>query len=148
MKLSLKQSLLIIFSFFFFLFLLLFLSGRPEQSSSPLSKSTQIIPIGTEAFLRLSANNDPEQILLLAPTPEIWDEIGKAFLAKDYYGLLIDLAPKGVFGVSNGTKILIIDKQGIVTPLYRVRILKGVRPIDEDKIGRSGWLPSEFISSN
>ncbi len=86
-------------------------------------------------------------MILLAPTPEVWDEVGKSFSVNDTYGL-VELSGKGVFGVSNGTKILVIDKKGTLAPLYKVRILQGVRSIDEDKVGRAGWLPRDFVSAN
>jgi len=122
-----------------------------ESSSSHAStdsSSNSIVSIGETAFLRVG-NNDPEQVIFLAPTPEIWDEVFKAFQVKDKVlrvNELLLLIPKGVFAVSNGTKVLVLDKKGVFSPLYRVRIIEGVRSIDDDKIGRSGWLPREFVT--
>lgn len=125
-----------------------FFSQSSNNSSIPtISTYSEIVPIGNEAFLRLPNSNDSKQVILLAPTTEIAAEIEKAFLVNDTFGLL-DLASKGVFGVSNGTKVLVIDKQGVIEVLYRVRILQGVHSVDSDKIGKSGWILRSFISNN
>lgn len=116
-----------------------------ESTPMPPPPPSNIISIGEEGYLRIKDSTDQEQVLFLAPTPEIWEEVIKTFSARDTVGLL-ELASKDVFGVSNGTKVLVIDKQGFVSMLYRVRIIQGVRPIDEDKIGRSGWISGDFVS--
>lgn len=128
------------------LFMILAAVAVPSDFSTPTNSQQSTSPqelrtIGAEGFLRLSNIDDPEQVIFLTPTQELWDEVGKVFLSKDAYGML-ELSQKGVFGISNGTKVLVIDRSFTLT---KVRILKGVRPIDEDKIGLAGWTPKEWV---
>lgn len=111
--------------------------NNSQQSTNP----QELRIIGTEGFLRLPNTDDPEQIIFLTPSPELWDEVGKAFLSKDAYGIL-ELSQKGIIGISNGTKVLVIDRSFALT---KVRVVKGIRPIDEDKIGLAGWTAKEWV---
>lgn len=89
--------------------------------------------------MRLPDINDPEQVICLGPTKESYDQITKAIMSGDTIGLL---EIPGAFCVSNGSKAKLIDQAFAVR---RVRIEEGVRPVDSDKIGLSGWVAKEFI---
>ncbi len=127
----------------FLLLLIIIASNTPSapSSSQQSTNSQELRTIGAEGFLRLPNNDDPEQVIFLTPTPELWDEVGKVFLSKDAYGML-ELSQKGVIGISNGTRVLVIDRSFTLT---KVRVLKGIRPVDEDKIGLAGWTAKEWV---
>lgn len=124
------------------------LSSIPSPIATPVESPTPaasriVRTIGGEGFLRLPNTDDPEQVLFLAPTPKIYNDVSGMFLAKDFsLGAMRELAAKGVFGVSNGSRIRVLDTTFTLT---RVRILEGIRPIDSDKVGLSGWLPYEWV---
>lgn len=109
----------------------------PPTSPTPPTVS---LSIGNEGLLKVS--DDPNQVVFLATDPDASDELLKVILAKDEYDLL-ELGLQGrVFGVTNGTKVKIIDT---AFAKRKVRIIQGIKPVDADKVGRSGWVPMEFV---
>lgn len=123
-----------------------------ENVSNKTAEPTKVTPtpqpkaisIGDEAYLRLPDNNDPEQVILLAINKDDYDEVLKTLMAKDYVGIL-DLSNQGkAFGVHNGSKVLVIDT---AVGIRKVRIVKGVNPVDEDKVGLAGWVAMEWVKS-
>lgn len=127
---------IVVFVFIFLWIVILFSIGGQQQEQSTS------IRIGDEGFLRSSDN--PNQIVFLAVTPDAFDKLIKTILAKDSVGLLELAAEGNAFGVTNGAKVKVID-----TAIGRreVRILEGVKPVDQDKIGLSGWVPYEWVKS-
>jgi len=104
-----------------------------QQQKSPLN-------IGDAAVLRM--NNDPTAIVFLATTPEANKELIKVIQANDAVGLL-ELGAQGkAFGITNGAKIKIIDRS---LGLRKVRIVEGIKSVDQDKVGQSGWVPYEWV---
>jgi hypothetical protein len=121
-------------------FFVLFIS----LTSSPLTSQQQIteLKIGDEGFLKVG--NDPNQVVFLATDLDTFDKLLKVIQAKDEYALLNFALQGKVFGVTNGTKVKIIDKS---FGKRKVRIIQGVKPVDEDKVGLSGWVPVEWVVS-
>lgn len=121
------------------------ISKLPPSSSSTSTATTSSTPsvqIGDTAFLRLPGVTGPTPVVCLGSTKEDFEEITKSMLAKDYIGLL---EIPGAFCVSNGTKVQVIDSAFAVR---RVRILEGVRKVDDDKVFMSGWTAMEWVSKN
>ncbi|MBI4226178.1 hypothetical protein HY612_03640 [Candidatus Roizmanbacteria bacterium] len=121
--------------------------NKPVQKNTNfnITPSSQSLNLGDQGYLRIPNTTDPETPIFLATDKKVFKELGKALLAKDMYGVL-ELAQQGtVFGVSNGTQVKVVDMD---TFSRKVRIIKGVRPIDEDKVGLSGWAPVEWVTSN
>lgn len=116
-----------------------------QETQAPIAtsipKPKEVSEPGKEAFLRLPDNTDPKQLIPLAPTKEVSGKVTKTLLAKDWQGLL-ELASEGVFGLSNGSKVLVIDT---ALGLRKVRIIAGVREVDKDKVGLAGWVAKEFV---
>ena len=113
--------------------------------STPATPSQQQITklqIGDEGFLKVG--DDPNQVVFLATDLDAFNELLKIIRAKDEYGLLTLGLQGRAFGVTNGTKVKIIDT-GLGK--RRVRIIQGIKPIDEDKVGLSGWIPKEWVVS-
>lgn len=118
------------------------LSSKSTTTTTPPSSGPkQVTTVGQEAYLRLPNISDPSQVILLAPTQKIYEQVVKSSMANDTVGLL-ELAQVGVFGVSNGTKVFVIDRAVGAT---KVRVTRGVRPIDDDKVNRAGWVASEWV---
>jgi|GEM_PF-2268835 len=112
-------------------------SSKPIEVTPPKKTS---LSIGDEGFLKVG--DDPNNIVFIATDLDAFDELMKIIRAKDAYGLL-ELGMQGkAFGVTNGTKVKIIDT---AMGKRRVRIIQGVKPIDEDKVGLSGWIPKEWV---
>jgi len=112
-------------------------SSKPIEVTPPKKTS---LSIGDEGFLKVG--DDPNNIVFIATDLDAFDELMKIIRAKDAYGLL-ELGMQGrAFGVTNGTKVKIIDT---AIGKRRVRIIQGVKPIDEDKVGLSGWIPKEWV---
>ena len=95
------------------------LSSDNIPSTSTSTDNT--VNVGDPAVLRLPSTTDPTQIICLGSTREDFSEITKAFLAKDYAGLL---EIPGAFCVSNGTKVQVIDS---AYGVRKVRIFETVR---------------------
>lgn len=73
----------------------------------------------------------------MAVDEDAFRELTKAAVAKDYLGMA-DLEVRGrIFGVDQGTRVLPIDSGFAKT---KVRILEG------KGLGRSGWVPYEFVN--
>jgi hypothetical protein len=112
---------------------------NPSTPSTPFKTETSL-HLGDEGFLKVG--NDPNQVIYLATDDKAFDELTKVLLSKDEYGLL-ELAMQGkVFGVTNGTKVKVIDR---AFARRKVRIIQGAKPIDADKVGLSGWVPIEWV---
>ncbi len=127
------------------------ISAFNQQSKSNIPSNTNnstannSLKIGDKGYLRLPNIGDPTQVIFFAVNKDSYDQLSKSLIAKDTYGIL-ELAQKGiVFGVSNGTEIQVIDSDMFIR---KVRIIKGVRPVDDDKVGLSGWVPAEWVVSN
>jgi len=108
------------------------------EQKAPAAEDDQV-QIGDDAFLRLPGISDPEQVICLGSTKEEFEQVSKALLAKDTLGLF-DLP--GAFCVSNGSRVKVIDS---AFGVRRVRITAGVRNVDNDKIGTSGWTAKEWV---
>jgi hypothetical protein len=128
----------------------------PAYSSASEQKAPQggdLVSVGGKAFLRIAGNSDKEQVVFLSPDPDTYSkEMSKLSSVRNdpqaLYFQMGELAGKGWIGVSNGTQIIVLDKKGILDPMYQVRIMKGVRSVDDDKVGLSGWIIRDFISKN
>ena len=84
-------------------------------------------------------------LIPLGTTVDGQTQVMKSLLANDSNGLL-ELAQKNLmFGVGQGTKVKIIDRS---TGIRRVRIMDSLRKVDDDKVGLSGWVPMEWVTSN
>ena len=79
---------------------------------------------------------------MLATDKPSFDELTKALTANDSMGVLQLAAAGKVFGVSSGSRVLVIDRD---TFTRKVRILAGVKDIDTDKVGLAGWVPFEWV---
>ncbi|HEY4513067.1 MAG TPA: hypothetical protein VJH06_00955 [Candidatus Paceibacterota bacterium] len=110
-----------------------------SPSPTPTTATDTSVKVGDTAFLRLPNTTDPTSVICLGSTKEEFGQVGKALLANDFIGLL---EIPGAFCVSNGTKVQVLD-QGY--GVRRVRILEGVRKVDEDKVLRSGWTAMEWV---
>ncbi len=114
-----------------------------DSNTQQPTQSPQSVGIGDDGVLRSS--DDPSGIVFLATTPDALVELTKTIIAKDAVGLL-QLSIEGIaFGVTNGTRIKVIDSE---VGTRRVRIIQGVNPVDQDKVGRSGWVPREWVKPN
>jgi len=135
--------------FFFFVGLIISLAGGNENSGNT---NTVVIPItfqntntqekksvGDNAILDAGENVDP---IFLAVDKDSFDQLSKALLANDTLGV-IELADKGkIFGASRGVKVIVTDRE---TFIREVRILEGVKEVDNDKVGLKGWVPMEWV---
>lgn len=125
----------------------------PVYAAAATEKSgNDIVSVGSTAYLRIARDTNPEDVILLSPTADNYKEINDAYAVKNdpqaLFGALGILSAKGFFGVSNGTQIVVVEKKGILAPLYRVIIKAGVRDVDADKLGKSGWVDRAFISKD
>lgn len=101
------------------------LAGQPEPSPEPSD-------VGSEATIQVPNL----EVVYLAIDEQAFDEWTKACVAEDYIGMAQLQASGKVFTVPNGTKVLVIDSS---FASIEVRILEG------DAIGRSGWIPYEWV---
>lgn len=127
---------------------------QPAQTSSPAPTTKPSTPapaptpaqpkIGDQAYLRLPNNTDPSQVIMLAIEKSDYDAVLKALMANDTFGLFQLASDNKAFGVSNGTKVLVVDS---AAGIRKVRILQGVRSVDDDKVGMAGWVAMEWVVS-
>ena len=118
-------------------------AGSSSSSTPPPAPTQNTLGTGEQGVLRMGS--DPTQIVLLATTESSFDELSKTLMANDTIGVL-ELGSEGkVFGVTNGTKVLVIDRS---FGKRKVRITEGVRAVDTDKVGLSGWVPMEWVVAN
>lgn len=115
-------------------------SPNPTPASEQ-SRPKEARTLGQDAYLRLPSNDDPTQLVCLAPTQAVYDEYNKALMAKDYQGIL-DLQNRGLFCVHNGSEVKVIDTGVGYT---KARVVKGVADVDSDKVGQAGWSASEWV---
>lgn len=99
--------------------------GAPPKSTPPAS-------VGSEVVI-YAPNLDTAYLGVDKESYDMWI---KAASAKDYIGMAQLEALGKVFPVSNGTKVLVIDRN---FALRKVRVLEG------DAFGKSGWLPREWL---
>ena len=102
--------------------------------------------IGLATFLIFDSwrDQDPEGFVLsgngretiIAATKEALDEIVKAELADDNTALAQMVSEGRAFRVADLTRIMLIDSDD---SMRKVRIL------ESDAIGRSGWVPHEWV---
>lgn len=115
-------------------------SSQTPQPTAPITAGDwQSLVVGDDGFLRIPGNNDTSQNICLGKTKQDADAITKALAAKDYAGLL-DIP--GAFCVGNGSKVKLTEKE---FPYRKVRILAGVKEVDSDKVGLSGYVPAEWV---
>lgn len=108
------------------------------EKSSPFG-NYQNVEVGDNAYLWIEHDPETRGLVCLGRTKDDYDKIGKAFIAKDFIGLL---EIPGAFCVGSGSRVQLIEKD---FPLRRVRILKGAGEVDSDKVGISGWTAMEFV---
>lgn len=116
-----------------------------SPSSSSTSKTTETatdksVAIGENGYIRISGETNPDQKICLGREKEDAKKITDALIAKDVLGVMEN---PGTFCVGEGTQVLVIEKSFFYT---KVRILKGSSDLDTDKVGKSGWLPSDRVS--
>lgn len=117
-------------------------SAQPSaQNTTPAPAELQSLSVGDEGYLRLPDTTNANQNICIGTTKKDADAITKVLLAKDYFGLL---NIPGAFCVGNGSKIKLIEKD---FPYRKVRILAGVKEVDKDKVGLSGYVPAEWVVS-
>lgn len=109
----------------------------PAPASTP--NATNDVKVGQEGYLRLPGNDDQTQVICLGETKEDFNEINKSLVAKDFMGIINN---SGAFCVHNGSKVLVIDKD---FPARKVRVLKGTKPVDQDKVGLAGYVNYEWV---
>lgn len=116
-------------------------SSSTAQNEPSISEARAL---GSGAYLRLPNNTDSSQVICLAPTKDVYDEYTTALMARDTQGL-VDLAvDKGLFCVGNGSQVKVIDTSVALT---KVRVVKGMTAIDDEKIGEAGWSAREWVVS-
>ena len=106
-------------------------TGRSERSST-VAETTLPTTVGSEAVIDVPSLDT----VFLCVDKEAFDMFLDAALANDSFGVA-ELEISGrMFGVPNGTKVLIIDSSFATR---RVRVLEGYA------VGKSGWLPYEWL---
>lgn len=103
-------------------------SGSKNTSSK---STTELIPTGEQAII-----DSGPGATYIAQTKEGFEQLIKAVNAKDQIGAMELIQVGEVFSVGQYTKVLVIDHGFART---KVRILEG------PNVGRSGWLPYEFV---
>ena len=98
------------------------------------------LSVGQSGFLRSGS----VETLFVAVDQESFKELVKAARAGDTIGILELAAQRRIFGVTAGTSVLILEQN---FSQYRIRVLKGVQEVDTDKLGRTGWIPREWATS-
>jgi hypothetical protein len=89
--------------------------------------------IGQESKLHVAGLS----LIMVAVDTDAYDELLKACVAKDNYGIGNLILSGRVFNVKNDTRILVLDLGFAKT---QVRILEG------QKAGMSGWVPYEWVN--
>lgn len=128
-----------------FLIVIMLMAGsgsKPSTEATPTADPNtpkQLSEVGAEGYLRLPNNSDATQNIILTENKEDYEKVTKAMLANDTQGLL---EIPSAFGVSVGTKVKLLES-GI--GVRRVRILEVPEAIDQDKVGRAGWVAKEWV---
>lgn len=109
-------------------------SGAPAQNDL---KETETVKAGDTVILNINGKNgDCSGIIWLGKTKQAEDEITKASIAQDSYGIYEIFARGEAMQVKNCVKAKAIDLEFSIS---QVRILEG------DQAGNAGWLPSEWV---
>lgn len=117
---------------------IIFWVGLNTNIADPKPQSN--LTVGQSGFLR-SGN---VETLFVAVDQESFKELVKAAKAGDTPGILELASQHRIFGVTSGTAVLILDQN---FSQYRIRVLWGVQEVDADKVGRAGWIPREWATS-
>lgn len=121
-----------------FVILLVAFGGGGEKSSSPATQSS-ILGVGEEGILNNNSDkNDVSGVAILAVDEKAFDDFIQAQIADDKLGYSQMLGAGRFFVVDNGTAVKVIDT-GFAK--RKVRILEG------EHLGKSGWIPYEFVVS-
>ncbi|HEY4507739.1 MAG TPA: hypothetical protein VJJ47_02600 [Candidatus Paceibacterota bacterium] len=111
-------------------------AAQEESAPAEDAPSSKTPSIGEAGVLEMSGGDGG---VCLAPTKDAHKELVKVFLANDYLGLL---EIPGVFCVAKGTEVTVIDS---AFGLRRVRVTAAFKDVDQDKVGRPGWVAMEFV---
>ena len=109
-----------------------------NEKSIKTETVNKFVSIGDTGYLRLPNTKDLEQMICLGPTKESYGQIMKSISAKDFLGVF----EAGGFCVGNGTKVQVID---VSFSMKKVRIMEGVREIDQNVLLRTGWVATEWV---
>ncbi len=109
-----------------------------ENVSRQKVETKDFLTIGDTGYLRLPSTKNPEQMICLGPTKESYNQIMKSISAKDFLGVF----EAGGFCTGNGTKVQVID---VSFSMKKVRIMEGVREIDQNVLLRTGWVATEWV---
>ena len=145
----LSKKLIIIISVIVLIVVGVFASSDLETDNSKVKNNNNkqvvetkpkddFVSIGETAYLRLPNTKDPEQMICLGPTKESYGQIMKSISVKDFLGVF----EAGGFCVGNGTKVQVID---VSFSMKKVRIMEGVREIDQNVLLRTGWVATEWV---
>lgn len=107
-------------------------SKKDGKTQSPAPTAAERLRVGEEGILRVEGQ---EQVLV-ATSKENLDKVVKALVAKDTEGLAQMVLAGEAFLVDSGTKVRVID-----TALG----VRQVRIFDGGTLGRTGWVPMEFV---
>lgn len=122
-----------ILTIFFGLTILGMIISAITDSSTTNSKKIEHLSLGDEGFLYANGIKDRVPIAI---SNEAVDELVNALMAEDMYGVAELYLNGKIFDVNQFTKAKIIDTSLSTT---KVRILEG------KSVGRSGWIPYEWI---
>ncbi len=78
--------------------------------------------------------------IYVASTEKALDDLTDAIIKKDQYGVLQLLLADQVYSVTDGTKVLALDRGGFLASKIKVRIMEG------PQTARVGWLPYEWVT--
>lgn len=118
--------------------LVLLLAFAIVSTNKATSPAVSQVRVGDVGVLRAGNANT----VFLAADRDAFDQMQKDFVSNDTVSFF-ELASQGrAFGVSSGTKALIIDS---AVGSRQVRILESAQGVDQNKIGRTGWIPAEWV---
>ncbi|XOB41784.1 MAG: hypothetical protein ACKKMS_00070 [Candidatus Nealsonbacteria bacterium] len=109
-----------------------------QEIQTPVVESGKL-DIGEEGVINFREDKSDcsgEDKIVLGITKEDQDKIGKALSAEDWMGITELISIGKAFSVGICTKAKVID---------RAMFLRQVRILEGENIGKSGWLPYEWI---
>lgn len=123
------------------LFTIIGASGGDKSPTEGPGPETQVqarkVFVGDEGVLNYHDDvNDCSQKSVVAVDEKSEDVVTKASVANDTYGIAELVMNNQAFLVPNCTKVQVIDQSFAIR---KIRILEG------DQIGKSGWVPMEFV---